>query len=529
MQNALVYCRVSSDEQVQKGYSLDAQEKYCIEFSKRNNFKVLGVFRDEGKSGTTLNRPALQDVLALCQKNNSINALIIQETDRLARNTKDHLTIKALLKKAEVKIISVAQPMLDDSPEGLMVDTILASINQFQSDINSRKTKKGMQEKFNQGWYPGWAPLGYINATIETGNERSRNIIKNDLKKWYILKEGFKLYLTDNFSIYAINEILYEQGLRSKNDKKVPHSVMTSILKNPFYAGIMRWNKQNKIGKHESMITIAEHEQVLAIMDSHNLHACRKRKHSFLLRGFVFCNICNRRYTAEKHPRKKKEYYHCSTRDRHNNKGQNIEKNKIEKEIEDQFNSVVLDKEFIDIMTAQLKNIYSSQKEDIVIHKQVLQNQKNAIENKRDKAEEKLLNGIISDDDFVRIKEKFKTELHSIQKALFEFDNQTEFDTCVIQEFLSITKDIYNSYKNAPYELKRQYLGLFWDKFLMQDRKIIKAIPSLTMRTLIHDKEVIIEPNLLPSSLSIISLLNNRKHMATLREKCSLIKSIKKN
>jgi len=169
MPSALLYCRVSSEEQAQKGYSLDAQEKFCSEFAQNNGYKVVGVFRDEGKSGTTLDRPALKDIFSECQQNKSIDALIIQETDRLARNTKDHLTIKALLQKAKVKIISVAQPMLDDSAEGKMIDTILASINQFQSDINSRKTKKGLQEKFDQGEWPSRALLGYINLTINNG------------------------------------------------------------------------------------------------------------------------------------------------------------------------------------------------------------------------------------------------------------------------------------------------------------------------------------------------------------------------
>lgn len=143
---------MSTEEQANEGYSLDAQEKFCQKFAEVNGYKIVGVFRDEGKSGTNLNRPALQDLLAKCQQDKSIDSVIVQETDRLARNTKDHLTIRAILKKAEVKLISVAQPMLDDSPEGNMIDTILASVNQFQSDINSRKTKKGLQERFESGW-----------------------------------------------------------------------------------------------------------------------------------------------------------------------------------------------------------------------------------------------------------------------------------------------------------------------------------------------------------------------------------------
>src|SRR6185295_5027524 len=121
------------------------------DFAERNGLHVAGVYRDEGKSGTTLDRPALKDLLARCGEANSIGAVIVQETDRLARNTHDHLTIRAVLQKAGVKLVSVAQPMLDDSPEGKMIDTILASVNQFQSDISGRKVRKALQEKFDQG------------------------------------------------------------------------------------------------------------------------------------------------------------------------------------------------------------------------------------------------------------------------------------------------------------------------------------------------------------------------------------------
>ena len=111
---ALIYCRVSTEIQAKEGCSLDAQEKSCKKFAKDNGYKILEVYKDEGKSGTNLDRPALQDLLSKCQKDKLINATIVQETDRLARSTKDHLTIRAILKKADVKLISVAQPMLDD-------------------------------------------------------------------------------------------------------------------------------------------------------------------------------------------------------------------------------------------------------------------------------------------------------------------------------------------------------------------------------------------------------------------------------
>src|SRR5262245_18754619 len=259
--NCLIYCRVSTEEQAEKGYSLDTQEQLCSDVAVRNGYRVAGVFRDEGRTGTNLDRPALQDLLAKCTEGEFISAVIVQETDRLARNTHDHLTIRAVLQKAGVKLISVAQPMLDDSPEGKMIDTILASVNQFQSDLNSRKTRKALQEKFSQGWWPAWAPLGYVNMPVNNSDAgRSRKIVRNDPERWYLLREGFSLYLTGAYSADSLRNLLHEKGLRSKTGKKIPHSIMVRMLKNPFYSGLMVWKSQRQMGRHEPMITIQEHE-----------------------------------------------------------------------------------------------------------------------------------------------------------------------------------------------------------------------------------------------------------------------------
>lgn len=499
MQKALIYCRVSTEEQAEKGFSLDAQEKFCRNFAKDNGYTVTTVYRDEGKSATSLNRPALQDLLSKCQQDKSIDAAIVQETDRLARNTKDHLTIKALLKKADVKLISVAQPMLDDSPEGNMIDTILASVNQFQSDINSRKTKKGLQERFDEGWYPGWAPLGYINVPLENSNERkAKKIIKKDSDKWYLLKEGFKLYLSGNYSVLEINDILHKKGLRSRTGKRVAHSTLTGLLKNSFYTGLMEWNGQKKMGKHTAMITLNQHQRIAQIMDSHNLHACRRRKHFFVLRGFVFCNICGQRYTADKHVSRNKEYYHCSAPKRkHSNRGQNVAVEDLEKQVENQFKKIQFSQKFVDIFLERLRIIYHQQKEVIESGKKVLFNQKKAIERKRDKAEEKLLKGVLSDDDFMRMKVNFREELAGIQARIDELDQQKDYDVDVIQEIVKLLHNIYNAYKTAPYELKRQYLGLFFEKFLVQNKKIVEAVPTKIVQVLAQKQDVLLSSNLL--------------------------------
>ena len=526
MQKALIYCRVSTEEQAERGYSLDAQEKYCRNFAENNGYKVIDVYRDEGKSGTNLDRPALKDLLTRIQEEKSIGAVVVQETDRLARNTKDHLTIRALLQKAGAKLISVAQPMLDDSPEGKMIDTIIASVNQFQSDINSRKTQKGMQEKFDSGWWPGWAPLGYINKEMRD----QKKIVIPDPERWHLIRKALKMYLTGNYSAFEIADILYQKGLKSKTGKKICNSLMTKILRNPFYTGMMRWKGEQKKGRHKPIITVGEHKRILEILDAHNLHSSRRRKHDFLLRGFMFCNICESRYTAEKHPAKNNvAYYHCAFNGKrgtdrlHDNAGQNVEVKELERMVEEKFREIQFSKEFIDLVVKKVKELYSRQKEADEAQRKILFNQKLSIERKRDIVEEKLINGVISDEDFRRMRDKISEDLNQIRDQLDELDNQHGYDVDIIRQVLKLTRNIYQTYKIAPYELKRRFLGLFWEKFLVQDREIVKAVPNKLIQILIEHRHVIISNNWCPSPKLIITL-QDWQYMAMLKEKVMEIK-----
>lgn len=528
--NALIYCRVSTEEQAREGFSLDAQERFCRSYAEQNGFRIIGTYRDEGKSGTTLDRPALKDVLERCQKENPIDAVLVQETDRLARNTKDHLTIKAILKKAGVKLISVAQPMLDDSPEGNMIDTILASVNQFQSDINGRKIKKGHQEKFEEGWWPGWAPLGYRNVTLEenAGDRKARRIIEEDPIQWTLLKEGFNLYLSGNYSIDEIRDILTEKGFRSKYGKKISHSIMAYTIRNPFYAGIMQWNGQERVGNHKPMISIQEHKRILQIISAHNLNACRRRKHDFILRGFMFCKICGQRYTAEKHPSKNKAYYRCATMMGHSNRGQNVEVARLEHEVEERFKGIEFSQEFINLVVTKVKAMYQMRRDELGTQKQALQNQKIALEKKRDIIEAKLFSGVISDDDFARNRAKLKGELEQIQNQIDDLDCQREFDIDVIEEVLKLTRNVHKAYTEASGDLKRQYLALFWEKFLVQDKKIVDAISTKCIQVLLKKRKVLIKSKTSSSpslNRTLLNLLSDWSYWAKIKEKLSAIKA----
>jgi site-specific DNA recombinase len=166
MKLGLIYSRVSTDEQAKEGQSIDAQIKLCSVFIEQNGYTLApdGIYKDEGKSGSNTNRPGLQALLQRVLDDKTIQAVFVLDTDRLARNTLDHLSIKTIFKKHEVKLVSISQPMIDDSPEGNFIDVVLAGANALQSQITGRKTSKVMEQKIKAGWWAGVAPIGYVNS-----------------------------------------------------------------------------------------------------------------------------------------------------------------------------------------------------------------------------------------------------------------------------------------------------------------------------------------------------------------------------
>ena len=105
-------------------------------------------------------------------------------------------------------------------------------------------------------------------------------------------------------------------------------------------------------------------------------------------------------------------------------------------------------------------------------------------------AENKLFEGIISDDDFTRIRSEINTELDNIAQRLNELEGEREINVDIAQEILFFTKDVYKAFKKASFQLKRHYLGFFWNRFEIYDKVIIKSVPSPLFEELLKLKQV---------------------------------------
>lgn len=171
--NAVIYCRVSSREQVE-GTSLDSQETACREYAHKHNLTVSRVFVEEGESAKFADRTQLLELLDYCRsKAYKVEVLIVWKIDRFARNVEDHYTLKAALRKSGVNVVSVTEPIQSD-PNGKLLETILAGFAQFDNDIRAIRSVQGMQQRLRDGIFPWKPPLGYLPPKLGRKTEPDR-------------------------------------------------------------------------------------------------------------------------------------------------------------------------------------------------------------------------------------------------------------------------------------------------------------------------------------------------------------------
>ena len=155
---AVIYARYSSHKQNEE--SIEGQLRECYQFAEKNGFTVTHEYIDRAISGKTADRPSFQELIADSSKG-KFEAVIMYTLDRFARNRYDSAMYKAKLKKNGVKLYYAKQPM-PDTPEGIILESVLEGYAEYYSENLSRGVKRGMHEVALQGRVTGKAPLGYV-------------------------------------------------------------------------------------------------------------------------------------------------------------------------------------------------------------------------------------------------------------------------------------------------------------------------------------------------------------------------------
>ena len=315
--NAVIYCRVSSKEQVD-GTSLESQELACREYAARNGLTVVQVFVERGESAKYADRTQLLELLAYCGKrDHGVRELLVWKVDRLARNVGDHFNIKASLMKLGARVVSVTEP-IDAKPEGKLLETILAGFAQFDNDIRAARTVQGMRRKIQEGIFPWNPPLGYKGAK-SPGNKKTEPDVP-DHPAFRLLQQGWNEFATGAYTKAQMLRILTKRGLRLRSGKPLTNQIVDHLFADAFYAGIIRdpWSGEEHAGRHMAMVSRETFDAVQRVIAGHSRSVPHHElRPEFPLRSFVRCGNCESTLTGSFSRGRSSvyPYHHCYSRD----------------------------------------------------------------------------------------------------------------------------------------------------------------------------------------------------------------------
>lgn len=248
MKQAIGYCRVSTDGQVgEEKFGLEAQKEQIKLYALSNGYEVVEWAIDEGISGATLDRPALNELLYGDIQNPPIEAVIVAKNDRMSREMEQYFYVKYTLRKKNMALKSVSE----DFGQMGVFSNVMESLAMFiaeQERINiAKRTSGGRKIKALAGGYSGGrAPYGY---KIKHGQyeivEKEAEMVR---KIYEQLENGATLLDTA--------EWLNDNGYKTRKGKKFYASHIKAIKDNrPVYEGKYRYGNMDWVqGVHEPIL-----------------------------------------------------------------------------------------------------------------------------------------------------------------------------------------------------------------------------------------------------------------------------------
>lgn len=295
MNTAAIYIRVSTEDQTD--YSPDAQKRLLLSYAKQNDFLVPDdyIYIDEGISGRRADkRPAFMQMIRMAKKKpRPFDVILVHKFDRFSRSREDSILYKSLLKReCGIRVISTTEHLEDDK-FSIILEAILEAMAEYYSLNLSDEVLKGMTEKAIRGGYQAAPPLGY-----EIRYAREIPKIKQDEAQ--IVRSIFDRFINFHQSPYEIAKELNRKGFLTKRSNPFEKRTIEYILKNPFYAGYIRFQLKRDAatsiltkGLHEPLITEEEYQTVKTYYSS---RVRKPREHSIgckhWLSGMVKCSNC---------------------------------------------------------------------------------------------------------------------------------------------------------------------------------------------------------------------------------------------
>ena len=303
---AVLYARVSSKDQEKDGFSIPAQQKLLRAYAAEQSLRVLQEFTDVETAKQT-GRTSFGAMLAFLHQNPTCRTVLVEKTDRLYRNLKDWVQVDDLdLEVHFVKENVVLAPDSRSSEKFMHGIKVLMAKNYI--DNLSEEVRKGQLEKAEEGGWPSYAPIGYVNTE---GKDGKRTIVP-DPERAPLVEKLFEWYVTGDRSIKEVAGMAREAGLTFRKSRDpITSSRVHQMLRSRLYTGDFDWGGKTYRGTYEPIVSRDLWHRVQNVLEGRLARRSKRSKHRFAFAGLVRCGHCDCALTGEIH-KGRYVYYRCS-------------------------------------------------------------------------------------------------------------------------------------------------------------------------------------------------------------------------
>lgn len=300
MKRVILYLRVSTKAQ-EDGYSLEFQKEKLLAYCKAMDYAVVGIYSDNGYTGSNLERPGIQRIIEEAGSN-KYEAVLVYKLDRLSRSQKHTMyMLEDVFIPNNIDFVSLSESFDTGSQWGIAMVGILSVFAQLERSNIKERTFDGRKGRAKEGkWHGGSTdPIGYdyIDGELVI-NEKEAEQVR-------MVYEYFAAGLT-------ITEISRRMdGFTTKHGDWHHPGTIANVLDNPLYSGTVHFDDVLTPESHTAIIPKDLHERVASMRSG--VHKHTKKDSKYLLSGLVYCAKCGARYFVKKNPNKNM-FYCCHSR-----------------------------------------------------------------------------------------------------------------------------------------------------------------------------------------------------------------------
>ena len=459
---AVTYARVSSKEQEKEGFSIPAQARLLGDYARQHGIVVAKEFVDI-ETAKQSGRTGFNEMLAFLAKNPEVQAILVEKTDRLYRNIRDWVTLDELRLEIHFVKENVVLSETSRSNDKFMHGIKVLMAKNYVDNL-SEETRKGMTEKAEQGIWPSYTPLGYLNVS---GADGKKTIAPDPVLAPLIVK-AFEWYVTGNYNVKQLTVMLKENGFVFRNSQApVPTSTIHKTLRHRIYTGEFEWNGKVYKGKYEPIISKELWQAVQDVIDGRLGGRRKKGKHNFAFSGLIECGHTGG-YLVGELKKKKYVYYRAVGA-----KGiPYVKEEELERCFEDALNRLRFDEEVLSWIGQALRESHVDTQK---FHEETLsrlQAEYKKLEGRINAMYVDKLDGKITDDFFMEKSAEWREEQNRIKERIDQLQAASENYLAEGVGLLELAQNAHRLFvKQAPSE-KRRLLNFLVSNCVWKDGEL---------------------------------------------------------